>query len=59
MWYPDNQVKKKFNLCMLRQANKNILCKDQIRIQNMYQQFKYEKLNISAKSAVLRLLKFY
>ena len=41
------------------QANKNILCKDQIRIQNMYQQFKYEKLNMSAKNAVLRLLKFY
>ena len=41
------------------QANKNILCKEQIRIQNMYQQVKYEKLNISAKGAVARLLKFY
>ena len=32
---------------MLLQANKNILCKNQIRIQNMYQQFKYEHLHIS------------
>ena len=34
---------------MLLQANKNILCKNQIRIQNMSQQFKSEQLYISAK----------
>ena len=28
MWYPDNELKKKFNLCMLLQANKNIFCKE-------------------------------
>ena len=53
MWYPDNQLRKKLNLCMLLQANKNILCKNQIRIQNMY-----EHLHISAKTAVIKLLKF-
>ena len=58
MWYPDNQLRKKLNLCMLLQANKNILCKNQIRIQNMYQQFKYQQLHISAKTAVIKLLKF-
>ena len=58
MWYPDNQLRKKLNLCMLLQANKNILCKNQIKIQNMYQQFKYEQLHISAKTAVIKLLKF-
>ena len=36
MWYPDNQLKKKTNLYMLLQASKNILCKNQIRMQNMY-----------------------
>ena len=36
IWYPDNQLRTKLNLCMLLQANKNILCKNQIRIQNMY-----------------------
>ena len=36
MWYHDNQFMKKLNLRMLLQANKNILCKNQIRIQNMY-----------------------
>ena len=36
MWYPDNQHRKKLNLCMLLQANKNILWKNQIRTQNMY-----------------------
>ena len=49
---------KKLILCMLLQANKNILCKNQIRIQNMYQQFKYEQLHISVKTAVIKLLKF-
>ena len=58
MWYLDNQFRKKLNLCMLLQANKNILCKNQIKIQNMYQQFKYEQLRISAKTAVIKLLKF-
>ena len=58
MWYPDNQLRKKLNLCMLLQANKNIICKDQIRIQNMYSQFKYEQLHIPAKTAVIKLLKF-
>ena len=50
MWYPDNQLRKKLNLCMPLQANKNILCKNQIRIQNMYQQFKYEQLHVSAQT---------
>ena len=58
MWYPDNQLRKKLNLCMLLQANKNILCKNQIRIQNMSQQFKYEQLHISAKTAEIKLLRF-
>ena len=58
MWYLDNQLKKKLNLCILLQAKKNIIWKDQIRIQNMYQQIKYEQLNISAKTAVKKLLKF-
>ena len=40
--YP-NQLRKKINFCMLLEANENIVCKDQIRIQNMYQQFKYEQ----------------
>ena len=58
IWYPDNQLRKKLNLCMLLQANKNFICKDQIRIQNMYQQFKYGQLHISAKAAVIKMLKF-
>ena len=36
MWYFDNQLRKKLNLCMLLEANKNIVCKNQIRIQYMY-----------------------
>ena len=40
---------------MLLRANKNILCKDQIRIQNMYEQFTYEQIQISAKAAVIKL----
>ena len=36
MWYPENQLRKKLDLCMLLQANKSILCRNQIRIQNMY-----------------------
>ena len=55
MWYPDNQLRKKINLYMLLRANKNILCKDQIRIQNMYEQFTYEQIQISAKAAVIKL----
>ena len=35
MWYPDYQ-NKNFNLCRLLQANENIICKDQVTIQNMY-----------------------
>ena len=58
MWYPDNQLRKKLNLCLLLQVNKNILFKNQIRIQNMYQQFKYEELHTSAKTAEVELLKF-
>ena len=50
MWHPDNQLRKKLNFCMLLQANKNILCKNQIRIQIMYWQFQYEQLHISAKT---------
>ena len=58
MWYPDNQLRKKLNLCMLLQANKNILCKNQIRIQNMHLQLKYDQLHISTKTAVIKLFKF-
>ena len=58
MWYPDNQPWKQLNLSMLLQANKNILCKNPIRIQNKYQQFKYEQLHISAKTTEIKLLKF-
>ena len=39
---------------MLMQANENILCKNQIRIQNMYWQFKYEQLHISAKTRKIK-----
>ena len=53
IWYLDNQLRKKLDLCMLLQANKNILCKNQITIQNMD-----EHLHISAKTAVIKLLKF-
>ena len=58
MRYPDNQLWKKLSLCMLLLANKNILCKNQIRIQNMYWQFKYEQLHISAKTTEIKLLRF-
>ena len=64
MWYPDNQLRKKLNLCMLLQANKNILCKNQIRMQNKYEQlhkyeqFNYEQLHISAKTTEIKLLRF-
>ena len=37
MLYPDKQLKKKLNLCMLLQANKNIICKDEIGIQKFFQ----------------------
>ena len=43
---------------MLLEATKNILCKNQIRMQDMYKQFKYEQLNISAETTVMKLLKF-
>ena len=58
MQYPDDQLRKKLNFYMPLQANKNILCKNQIKTQNMYQQFKYEQLRISAKTAKIKLLKF-
>ena len=57
MWYPDYQLRKKLNLYMLLQANKNILCKNQFRIQNMYRQFKFEHLHISAETTEIKLLK--
>ena len=57
MWYPDNKLRKKLNLCLLLQVNKNILFNNQIRIQNMYRQFKYEQLHTSAKTAEIELLK--
>ena len=41
---------------MLLEENENIFCKNQIRIQNMYEQFKYEKLHISAKTTEIKLL---
>ena len=37
---------------------KHILCKNQLRIQNMYKQFKYEQLHVSAKTTEIKLLKF-
>ena len=43
---------------MLLQANKSIFCKNQIRIQNMYEQCKYEQMHISAETAVIKLLNF-
>ena len=58
MWHSDNQLLKKLNLCMLLHGNKNILCENQIIIQNMSQQFKYEQLHISAKTTKIKLLKF-
>ena len=58
MCYPDKEIRKKLDLCMPLQANKNILCKNQIRIQNMSKQFKYEKLHTSAKTTEIKLLKF-
>ena len=36
MWYPDNQLRIKLNLCIVLKENKNILCKNQISIKNMY-----------------------
>ena len=36
MWYLDNQLRKNLDMDMPLQANKIILCKNQIRIQNMY-----------------------
>ena len=57
IWYPDNQLRKKLNLCMLLEADKNILCKNQIRIQNMHYRFEYEQLHISAKTTEIKLLK--
>ena len=54
MRYSDNQLRKKLNLCMLLQANKNTLCQNQIRIQNMSQQLEYEQLNISAKTTEIK-----
>ena len=43
---------------MLMLANKNILCKNQTRIQNMYWQFKYEQLHMSAKTTEIKPMKF-
>ena len=43
---------------MLLQANKIILCKNKKRTKNMYEQFKYEQLHISVKTAEIKLLKF-
>ena len=43
---------------MLLEANKNILWKNQIRMQNMYWQFKDKQLHISAKTKEIKLLKF-
>ena len=57
LWYPDNQLRKKLNLYMLLQANK-ILCKNQIKIQNMSWQFKFEQLHISAKTTEIKRLRF-
>ena len=54
MWYPDNQLKKKLNICMLC----ILVSKNQVRMQNMYKQFKYKQLHISAKITEIKLLKF-
>ena len=56
MCYLDNQLWKKLNLCVLMEANENILCKNQIRIQIMCYQFRYEQLHISSKVAVIKLV---
>ena len=32
MWYPDDQIRNKLDLCMLLEANKNIVCKNQFKI---------------------------
>ena len=58
MWHPDKQLRKKLNLYKLLQANENMLCKNQIRIQSMSYQFKYEQLHISAKTTEIKLLRF-
>ena len=53
MWYPGNQLRKILTLCMLLAASKQKhFYKNQIRIQHMYYQFKYEQLHISAKTTV-------
>ena len=59
MWYLDNQLRKKLNLFILLQVNKNLLCKNQMRTHNMYYQFKYEPLHIFAKTTVIKLLKLW
>ena len=41
MWDPDNQYRKKLNLCMLLQANKNILFKNEMRIKKSNENTKY------------------
>ena len=35
MWYPDNQLRIKLNLCIVLKENKNILCKNQISIKKI------------------------
>ena len=43
---------------MLLEANKNILWKNQIRMQNVYWQFKDKQLHVSAKTTEIKLLTF-
>ena len=55
MWYPDDRLKKKLNLCMLLQANKNIFA----RIKKEYKIYiSNEQLHISARTTEIKLLKF-
>ena len=58
MWYPDNQLRKKTEFVYATASKLKHPFKNQIRIQNRYYQFKYEQLHISAKTTVIKLLKF-
>ena len=58
MWNLDTQPRKKINWCMVLQANKNILRKNPIRMQNISQQFKYQQLDISPNTTKIKLLRF-
>ena len=50
MWNFDDQFRKKTEFLYATVSKEKRPCKNQIRIQNMHQQFKYEQLHISAKT---------